>query len=83
MQKNKELKAPYKCDPTDPDIPCRLNINPDFLTEYSKRGKLSYLETPCKCSMANTTIPNEGFCGSVIGTKVFTRQIKAVKNVID
>lgn len=33
--------------------------------------------------MANSSTVNEGFCGSVIGTKAYTNKVRALKNVID
>lgn len=82
MQGTDELRAPYACDPTDPRILCQLNFSPSSMNDYSKKGKRGYVETPCKCSMTNTTL-NEGFCGSVIGTDKYTNHIRSLKNVID
>lgn len=50
MQKDVNLEDPYKCDPTDNEIRCKLYYN---ITDYEPGSTTAqdFVETYCMCSL--------------------------------
>jgi len=65
----KSLASPYKCDPTDNEMPCKI---------YYSNTK--FFTVPCECALDGK---NTGFCGSVLGTKEYALALSKLKNMYE
>jgi hypothetical protein len=68
MQGNNVLESPYKCDPTDNAVPCKIFYTND-----------NFFEVPCSCALDGQ--PKSGYCSNVIGTFDYSEMLVKLKSM--
>eukprot|EP00347_Sterkiella_histriomuscorum_P013616 403364037 len=80
------LNDSYACSPVNQTVPCKLRVDNSSLTAaqltYASKGKRSFVEVPCKCDLSSSIVNVTGYCGSVIGTSIYTNAVAAKLNVL-
>lgn len=72
MQGDKVLKAPYQCDPTDNELPCKI-----FYTKDKS------FDVPCNCALDGKEVDGHanGYCSSILGTAEYAEALVKLKSV--
>ena len=79
--KDKVIEEPFKCNPTDPKVKCKLYIQ---ISEDDKDNSYSstrdFVQNDCKCALDGEK--DSGYCSLIVGTEWYEKGVAAHQHMM-